>query len=66
MIKRDDLKLLAMGKYIALKRTFNQEELDCFVEGAMFASDYLSAKERDAKLNKEVKINETTTIENLD
>lgn len=40
-LTRDSLKLLASGKYIALKKSYNQQEHEQFLEGALFTYDLI-------------------------
>lgn len=48
-IDRNNLKLMASGKYLDLNKGYNQEQHNQFIEGAMFAFDFISAKNRDKK-----------------
>lgn len=61
-IDRNNLKLMASGKYLDLNKGYNQEQHNQFIEGAMFAFDFISAKTREKKKqDNEVKENKDET-----
>jgi len=57
-LNRDNVKLLASGKYIALKKSYDQQEHENFIDGAMFCYDLMQQIERD---NERARIERTET-----
>ncbi len=46
-LNRDNIKLLASGKYIALKKSYDHQEHEHFLEGALFTYDLIQQTARD-------------------
>ena len=46
MINREDFKLMAVGKYCLGKPSVKAEEFLLFLDGAMFAFDYIEKQNR--------------------
>lgn len=46
-LNRDNIKLLASGKYIALKKSYDQQEHEHFLEGALFTYDLIQQTARE-------------------
>ncbi len=45
-IDRNNLKLMASGKYLDVNKSYNQEQHNQYIEGAMFAFDLMTQIER--------------------